>query len=282
MTKVKWFLLHGGYCIHPEKIILPNRPWKKRVFPALFSLIEHPSYGLILFDTGYAHSFFTETASFPYRLYRYVTPVSFSEDQAAVTQLKRLGYSSHDVKVIILSHLHADHISGVKDFPSATFFLTRTAYDEIAQKQGFPALKRGFVPSLLPHDFLQRVQWIDHSYQVQLTQEYSPFTEGYDLLHDQSIIAVDLPGHAAGQIGLFFYTVDNETVFLLADSCWTYESYHSNEPPHHLTHFITHDPKAYRLTLERVHQFAQNHPQVRMIPSHCIKTWNQIQAERKK
>lgn len=282
MIKVKWFLLHGGFCTHPEKIILPHQPWKARVFPALFSLIEHPTQGLILFDTGYTPSFFTETASFPYRLYRYVTPVTLHKHSSTIDQIEQLGYSSKDVKMIILSHLHADHISGVKEFPWATFRLTRTAYDEISEKKGISALKRGFIPSLLPHDFISRVDWVDDRHKIQLDAPYSPFTEGYDLLQDQSLIAVDLPGHAAGQIGLFLYTVENERVFLLADSCWTYESYYSNQLPHRLTNFITHDPNMYRITLHRIHQFAKEHPEVRMIPSHCIKTWKQLQVEGKK
>lgn len=282
MIQVKWFLLYGGHCTHPEKMLLPNRPWQKRILPALFSLIEHPSKGLLLFDTGYSKAFFTATTAFPYRLYRYVTPVTFQEHQAAIEQVKHLGYSPNDVKTLIFSHLHADHISGSNDFPAATYLVSRAAYDAIKMKKGLAALRRGFIPSLLPDDFLQRVRWIDAANKIRLSNQFSPFTEGYDLFHDQSIIAVDLPGHAAGQIGLFFHTVENQIVFLLADGCWTCESYQLNQMPHWLTNLIHHDPKAYQQTLFRIHQFANQHPNVQIVPSHCFQTWNEIQAKGKK
>lgn len=282
MRKVKWTLLYGGHCKQPEKMVLSHRPWRQRILPALFSLIEHPTQGIILFDTGYSTAFFSATQTFPYRLYRYVTPVTFSEQQAAKSQLKRLGYSSKDVKFVILSHLHADHICGANDFPTATFLATRTAYDVVAHKKGLAALRNGFLPSLLPTDFLQRVQWIEHKNQIALTDDFSPFTNGYDLFEDQSIIAVDLPGHAAGQIGLFLHTVDDQTVFLVADGCWTSESYQFNQQPHWLTKLITHDAQAYQQTFRRIYQFAQQHPEVQIVPSHCLKTWNKIQADGKR
>ena len=281
MIKVKWFLRYGGHCTQLEKMILSNRPWQKRIMPALFSLIEHPTQGLLLFDTGYSPAFFTATEAFPYRLYRYATPVTFTEQQAAVNQINHLGYSQDDIKTIILSHLHADHICGINDFPAANFLVTQTAYQEVANKKGFAALRRGFIPSLLPNDFRERVQWIEQTTKIPLTNEFSPFTEGYDLFGDQSIIAVELPGHAAGQIGILFHTVEDKTIFLIADGCWTSESYRLKQMPHPITNFITHDPTAYRQTLSHIHQFAKQHPHVKIIPSHCIQTWNQIQAERR-
>ena len=47
-------LLEAGYCHHPEHVILRNRVLRPMRFPALCALIEHPTAGPILYDTGYS------------------------------------------------------------------------------------------------------------------------------------------------------------------------------------------------------------------------------------
>jgi len=42
-------------------------------FPALVGVIEHPSRGIFLFDTGYDPAFNDATKPFPERLYRWTT-----------------------------------------------------------------------------------------------------------------------------------------------------------------------------------------------------------------
>ena len=37
---------------------------------------------------------------------------------------------------------------------------------------------------------------------VRLDDEWSPFTHGFDLIGDGSLIAIPLPGHTAAQMGL--------------------------------------------------------------------------------
>lgn len=49
---------------------------------------------------------------------------------------------------------------------------------------------------------------------------------GYDLFVDGSLIAVDLPGHAAGQIGSVF-DVGNRRVLL-----WSSHAYRERRKPH--------------------------------------------------
>src|SRR5260370_164781 len=73
----------------------------------------------------------------------------------------RAGLCAADLKCIILSHFHADHISGLQDFPAARIIVTREAYDAVASRRGFGALRRGFIPALLPADFQQRARFLD-------------------------------------------------------------------------------------------------------------------------
>ncbi len=270
MIPLRWRLLCGGACTHPEKVVLPTGKWKKRIFPSLFSLFEHPSYGLILFDTGYARRFIDETKRFPYRIYRMTTPVRVSEADSAVAQVEKLGYQASDIRYIILSHFHADHICGCLDFPSSTFICSQKAYQSVVGKTGLKAVQQGFIPNLLPENFASRVQFIEETQRIKVI---SPFNEGYDLFGDGSLIAVDLPGHAVGQIGVFFRTEQDQQIFLAADSCWLEEQYRRNSMPHALARLITDDQEAYRESLKKVHQLSVEHPEIEIIPSHCLDTW---------
>lgn len=273
MTQVKWTLLHGGYCTHPEKIVLPTGTWKPRIFPALFSLIEHPKEGPILFDTGYSSHFLTETRRFPYRLIRLITPVTFHEHEGAIQQVRQAGYSPEEVRYIILSHFHTDHIAGTRDFPQSIFICSRAAWEAVRGKKGWAAVRRGTVPRLFPEDFAERLRFIEDTPKC---ETFSPFATGHDLIGDGSLISVDLPGHADGQIGLFLNTEQDEVIFLAADSCWLSEAYQKRLLPHPISNLLTADPEAYKDSLSQVYQLSQEHPNIRIVPSHCLDTWQAI------
>jgi glyoxylase-like metal-dependent hydrolase (beta-lactamase superfamily II) len=281
MIQVKWRLFQGGYCTHPERMVNPNGSWKKRIFPALFSLIEHPVHGAILFDTGYASHFFSETKRFPYRLFRYITPVTLDPAEEAVKQIKQAGVKAEEIRTIILSHLHTDHISGLKDFRHATVICSQKEIDVVRRKKGWSALQRGFIPSLLPDHFYENIRLVEDCKVVDISEQYFPFEQGYDLLGDGSLVAVLLPGHAQGQIGLFFQTDQGETIFLAADSCWISLAYQQRIFPHPLASLLTVDKKAYKESLLKVHMLSIHHPEIRIVPSHCLETWEQIQKEQK-
>ncbi|MBD1371446.1 MBL fold metallo-hydrolase [Hazenella sp. IB182357] len=279
MTYVNWKLMHGGACTHPEKMVIPTGTWQKRTFPALFSLIEHPKHGPILIDTGYAKHFFDETHKMPYRIMRYLTPVQFDERQSAYAQVIASGYQPEAVQFILLTHLHPDHVAGLKDFPKAAFYLSRTEYQSIADKKGIAAIRKGFIPGLLPIDFAKRSHFIEENANMIQDESIAPFEKGYDVFHDGSIVAVEIPGHSDGQIGFFIRTSSTKRIFLAADSCWVSEAYQNLIYPHPITHVL--NKKApYRNSLFKVHQLSQMQPKITIVPSHCQTYWKNTQTVR--
>jgi hypothetical protein len=60
-TRVELHLLQVGRCRHLERVTLRGGRWTTIDFPALASLLIHPTEGPILYDTGYAERFRTET-----------------------------------------------------------------------------------------------------------------------------------------------------------------------------------------------------------------------------
>lgn len=270
-VQVSWF--KTGYCTHPEAITLRGGQWKTIQFPSLFALIQHPVMGNILYDTGYSERFFEETAQFPNKLYALLTPVFFQPEDSAAHQLQQVGISSDAIHYVIISHFHADHIGGLADFPNATFICASAAYDAVKEKKGLRALKAGFLPGLLPPDFEARVQFVDT--QPSVSAFPGLFETGFDLAGDGSLIAVELPGHATGQLGLVFTDTAGQLYFLIADACWSSRAYEELVAPNAIAQLIFSNPSEYRNTLKKLHQLHQQRPDIRIIPTHCSDIWSE-------
>ncbi|CAG7642001.1 N-acyl homoserine lactonase AttM [Paenibacillus solanacearum] len=269
--KVKLRLFAAGYCKHPEWITIRGGGVAAIRIPALFACIEHPEAGILLWDTGYADRFLTETEKLPNRLYRAVTPVWIRSEDNAVRQLASVGIAPEQVKGIIISHFHADHIAGLKDFPAASFYYTQEAYEGVRLLRGIAAVRKAFLPGLLPADFVQRSRIIPPARRIDPPVN-DPFPDAMDVLGDGSLLAVGLPGHAAGQIGLLLST-QQQDYLLCADAVWSSAAYREHRPPHPLAGLMMESKRQYDQSLERLVRLHREFPALRIIPSHCPEVW---------
>jgi glyoxylase-like metal-dependent hydrolase (beta-lactamase superfamily II) len=169
-----------------------------------------------------------------------------------------------DIRFVILSHFHADHIAGLRDFPEARIIVQQTAYDAVADRRGFRAIHRAFLPALLPDDFRERA-WFITSFD---DQSLPALGTTHDLFGDGTLQLIDLPGHARGQMGLLAQT-PRGTVLLLADGAWVTRAIRQNCPPHPCTHLVCDDAQQMHATLRRLHDFSLACPDVCLLPTHC-------------
>ncbi|MDR3501002.1 MAG: MBL fold metallo-hydrolase [Legionella sp.] len=262
---IEYQLFEAGYCKHCERMTLKSGRMQQCDYPALCALIKHPQQGYILFDTGYSDRFFQLTQKFPFSLYRRLTPVILKK--SLKQQLEEQHIQASEIRTIIISHFHADHIGGLKDFPNAQFICHPEAISGIDKKKGIRALIKGFLPDLLPKDFYERLVLLKQ--EIALPAELSPFTSGFDLFNDGQLIAISLPGHAKGQIGLYFKSIEGKETFLIADSCWHQETFKELIYPSNLTYLIHEDKQAYQNTILQLHQLHQQNQALDIIPAHC-------------
>jgi len=261
---ITYQLLEAGFCRHCERMTLKTGHIRQREYPSICALITHPQHGYILFDTGYTQRFFDLTKKFPFSLYRYLTPVTLQK--SLKEQLLEQGISPDDIHYIVISHFHADHIGGLRDFPNARFICHKEGMDEIKQRRGIRGLLKGFLPGLLPSDFFDRLMLLDKNH-IDLNPDLYPFFTGFDLFGDGQIIAIPLPGHAKGHIGLYLKAA--KEAFLIADSCWHQETFQSLDFPSHLTYLIHDNKDAYIQTIKNIHALHKNNKSIDIIPSHC-------------
>ena len=266
--KVKYTLMQGGYCEASEHHVLRGKKKKQIKFYATFGHIEHPEHGHILFDTGYTNRFFEETHKFPFNLYAKATPAYLKPEEEAVNQLREKGVSPENVSFIIISHFHADHISGLSDFSNATYVCSLDAYEEVKGKTGIPAVRRAFVPNLLPHDFYDRAIFISFNFPK---CTHDTLGETVDLFDDGSILLFPCPGHAAGQIGALLKT-QTTSILLAADAAWVKQNYEAMHLPMQIVRIFFHSWKDFKQSLKKIHLFHKANPDTPIIPCHCLAT----------
>ncbi|MBD8871311.1 MBL fold metallo-hydrolase [Rhodanobacter sp. DHB23] len=269
MTHIEWRTYEAGHCMHPQCGTRRGGMWKMARFPALAFLLRHPAHGAMLFDTGYSRHFFDATRHLPERLYRTVTPPRLDETESLRDQLARDGIDVRHLATVMLSHLHGDHIGGLHDFPHSTILCSREAWNDLQARGRLGALRRGLLPALLPTDFPQRVRWIEELPRIALAGSFAAFGTGYDLWSDGSVLAIPLPGHAAGHYGLLFHTPDDGQVFLIADAAWSSRALLDGVPPPSVVTSWLGDTPAYLATLARLQKLRQSEPDLRIVPSHC-------------
>ncbi len=265
-------ILHAGYCTAPEHIAIHGGRWRTIHFPAMFALLRHPKFGAMLFDTGYSYRFFDETKKFPKRFYRWMTPVTLHEQDLVVNQLSTFNLQPKDISHVFISHFHADHIASLPDLSWSRFIYMPHAFSHLRNLPPSEDMKHAFLRGLIPSDFDSRSHAVDMTKPILLSEEYAPFNKGYDLLGDGSIIGVELPGHALGQMGIFVRDDDGKLFFFVADAAWLKQSIVENRPPHKIANLLFPDPEAYRETLGHLHSYYLTHPDTHVIPSHCEKT----------
>lgn len=244
-----------GHCTHPACMALKGAGLASRCFPSRAYLIE-TSHGPVLWDTGYAERFHAATSQGIYRLYPLITPVHFGPDEALVGQLKTLGLSAGDVRTVVMSHFHADHIAGIRDFPAARLLASGTGWAAVRGLSGLQAVRQAFVPALLPPDVEARLDFVEQLPRVVLPPECQPFTEGFDVTGSGEVLIVELPGHAVGHLGAFVREEGGWTL-LASDAAWADESYRTLRGPSELSFLIQHNRAAYYRTLRQLHTLHQ-------------------------
>ena len=258
-----------GHCRHPEMMTLRGGSLLPRSYPAVAMLLIHPLEGAILFDTGYDPAFLAATEPFPERFYRWVTPVTLDPQRSAAAQCAALGYPPQEVRHLVLSHFHADHIAGTHAFPNARIHCARAGLDEAHKGGRIAATRRGVLRALIPPDFTARASFFEDRPSFPLPSACAPFDRGADLLGAGSLLAVELPGHCPGHWGLVLNDARWGLHFLVADAAWSLDAIRRDVPPPALTSGLLGNTGRTRETLHRLHQLHRRNPDLRLTPCHC-------------
>ncbi|MBA1142203.1 MBL fold metallo-hydrolase [Mesorhizobium neociceri] len=211
-----------------ERLILRGGSWTKVRLRVRYGLILHPQTGPVLIDTGYTpHVTQGSERSTALRLYSAILRPELNEAEQPQPVLARFGLSPEDVRTAIVTHFHADHMSGLSLFPNARFIANDAAWARAKAKTAWQNLRHGVFKELFPHGFETRLDGLSSKQQI---ESRGDVPGGADLFGDGSVVAVDLPGHADGQFGLLFPNMDRPLLYAV-DAQWLIAALVENRTP---------------------------------------------------
>lgn len=215
--------------------------------PIWCMIIEHPE-GVFVIDTGenanvndkdyfkssgmFANWF--DTTQFKFKVER---------EEEIDRQLQQLNIPVEKVKSVVLTHLHLDHIDGIRHFPNTPIIVNRNEWNK----------PFGDLPKLYPSWFAPTL--------VDLKESFDIFEHAYFLTEAKDIVMVHTPGHTWHHCSVILKT-DSHHIFFGADICYSQqqlinEKYSGTNCSHKLA----------QQTYSKVKAFAGKHSAV-YIPSH--------------
>lgn len=184
--------------------------------PVSSYLIEHPK-GLVLIDTGW-NTTIRQSNWRELGVQMQINTGYLPAGWAINERLATLGYRPSDLDVVLMSHLHCDHASGLPLVKDAKRIL-------VSQREWQVANHTPLV--YLPHE------WHDvpiQTYNYQSTN-IGPFHQAYDVFGDGSLLQVATPGHASGMSATLIRGANDQYILLAADVGYSQKSWEAMLTP---------------------------------------------------
>ena len=157
----------------------------------------------MLVDTGFhpsvavtPHEAFGRLAGFV------IKDVRMEPGQAVPAQLRALGIEPAEVRVVVMTHLHSDHASGIAEFPESTFVVSSAEWEAA----GRAAALKGYWPRQFDHAF----DWRTLDFESPDAGSFATFGRAFDLFGDGSVRLVFTPGHTAGHLSVVLRLRDRD------------------------------------------------------------------------
>lgn len=197
-----------------------------------FLVLEHAREGIILVDGGYGPEIRNARGLKPWLYRRFIGAPKVGVTPAMA--LEHLGYAPEDIRHLILTHTHADHVCNLGIVPAdARIHMPRGAIEQFttACTGDVPRLRTGDFPELLPTRFIPQLEAIEEKAPIRLEQDTGEDIFGYDLLGDYSLLATPMPGHADFHTGLMINGCKGwaHPVVYGVDAAWTYEELYEDK-----------------------------------------------------
>ena len=195
----------------PISALLPTYPKDQDhdiMIPINMWIIDHPM-GLIVYDTGnnVAISDGNCTSHWNEGFCGLLQP-SQTRDDVIDKILERVGFSAGDVKIVITSHSHLDHIGNIEMFPDAIHVIQKK---ELYQAWWPEKFQRGGAHVMADYDDARDFTYFE-------------LNGDYDLFGDGSVVIISTPGHTLGHQSVKVRMAETGTVILTQDAVWVKEN----------------------------------------------------------
>ena len=248
--------------LHAGGFLVPRERWVRVPIPAF--LVEHPGAGPLLVDTG----FHASVASAPREslgrlLPRVYRDIEMTAAQAVPDQLRALGVDPAAIRVVVMTHLHADHASGVQEFPQATFVVSAEEWQAASELGPM----HGYVRRQFDHAF----DWRTVDFHGPDAAGYGTFGRTLDLFGDGSVRLLATPGHSRGHLSVLLRLRERDAL-LCGDAVYTLDTLRDAHPP-----AILDDEHRWRRSLREIQLWLRERPGTLVVPGHDLAAFEALQ-----
>ncbi len=216
-------------------------------------VVEHPTAGLLVFDTGLAERARIDPEHYVGWLGAKLRLMDIPEGADLPAQMRAAGLDPAEVTRVVLSHLHFDHTGAIDSFPNATIVVG--AAEKVWAEQGLS--RTDFVD---PDALAGMARWQTIDYRAE--KPLATLLAAHDLLGDGSVATVDLSGHTPGSTGMIVKT-EAAPVLLTGDAAWTEKSWRWPARP-----ILADDMALWWEQAWRIRKFAMLEPRLVVVPGH--------------
>ena len=189
----------GHSLANDESVWTPGQNVGKSIeFSSTCYLIKHGS-DILIWDTGVPEA----TIDDPNGWSTLPSLIVYHLDKTISSQLAQIGLTPADVKYVLVSHTHGDHIGNIGLFPDATVVMQKAEYDWINSPP--PA-----DPNINTLVILAR-KLLGQPRRLELV------TGDIDFFHDGSVRLISTPGHTPGSQSLMVHLAKTGYVVLSGD-----------------------------------------------------------------
>lgn len=260
-------LINVGHCWQ-SRYFAGAGGFTPRRFHAVVVHFKHPDHGECLIDTGYGPDYWRVTRSFPERFLRWVTPLSRRQPVFGSSYPACVGVDAARITTVFVSHFHADHIGGLRQYPAARLVYRQSALDWLSGLGRWRQIHQGFLAGLLPDDLASRGESVGEE-PFERRPELGGLS-GFDYWGDGSLWLVDLPGHAVGQMGFVLTTAQGRLGYAV-DAFWDGEVWERGKKLPWLARKVQHSWPDYEATQAALRRSAAA-TGITWLGTHCPRT----------
>ena len=229
--------------------------------PVYGLVVEHPREGLILIDAGYGRRTATDPDDYPGKQAAQMMRLQMRPDGALADQLSDIGRQPDEVRHIVVTHLHHDHIGGVEDFPQAALWVHREEW-EAASRPG----PLGHKTDLRPFSSVASLKTFD----FERDSPYGPFPGHLDLFGDGTVILLPSPGHTPGHTSVLV-NLKEQSLLLIGDAAWVDLHWQEGRPKGRAVREILEDDWRENMeSLWRIKRWVDQYPELLVLSGHEV------------
>lgn len=242
--------------IEKDNPATPEADKVSRWVPSVSYLVQHPTQGSMLLDTG-VHEGECAYGAKPF----FWVPCRATPGAGARAQLAARGLRATDLRYVLLSHFHGDHVSGLSDLVGQGPVRVLTTPQEWKAVNAGLRLFDGYLPEQVDLDYQVTLAALAEAPAMPL------LGPSVDLFGDGSVWLFSTTGHTRGQVGVLL-NAQSGPVLLTFDASHLAANLEHRVPPG-----VVVDRPAALDALDRLSAFVREYPKVKVLYGHEPSQW---------